>query len=144
MSITIIIIIKKATLAMRLFCRQNTTEMHVFSHSVYDHAATVSSYLPIATLNCLEFTFLRGNRNWQGGTSFGFQNWSGQTDFGGGPIFCYSPLTFILNEDEDQSTEYMYWSVTPLIPFQLLISVILTSRDIESCITFLLSIENLC
>ena len=29
------------------------------------------------------------------------------------------------------------------IPFQLLISVILTSRDIESCITFLLSFEYL-
>ena len=29
------------------------------------------------------------------------------------------------------------------IPFQFLISVILTSRDIESCITFLLSIGNL-
>ena len=28
------------------------------------------------------------------------------------------------------------------IPFQLLISVIITSCDIESCITFLLSIDN--
>ena len=28
-----------------------------------------------------------GDRNWQGGTSFGCQNWSGGTVFGGGPIF---------------------------------------------------------
>ena len=27
-----------------------------------------------------------GDRNWQGGTSFGCQNWSGGTVFGGGPF----------------------------------------------------------
>ena len=47
----------------------------------------LASYL--ATLNCLEFTFLKGpNRNWQGGTSFGCQNWSRWTDFGGGSFFA--------------------------------------------------------
>jgi len=43
----------------------------------------IASYLYTAS----EFTFSRGDQNWQGGTSFGCQNWSGGTGFGGGPIF---------------------------------------------------------
>ena len=39
--------------------------LNVINGSVYEHTARVSSYL--STLDCLEFTFSEGDRNWQRG-----------------------------------------------------------------------------
>ena len=71
--------------------------LNVLNHSLYEHAACTSLGEQLSTLNCLEFTFLKGDQKWQGGNSFDCQNWSSQTNFCGGMVFRYTPPTSILS-----------------------------------------------